>query len=100
MCTSSGLSPRTYNPVGQALGDDYQKLDPLAYGLEDAQRGMENMDEVPDVKMPDPVQDAKQPDRPTRTQRRGPARSSTLLTGPQGITQSALTTGAPTLLGG
>lgn len=99
MCTSEALSPRTYNPVGKALGEDnYAKLDPLAGEAEKQQRDMEQMDEVPEVAAQPNPQEAKQPDRPAR-KRNGPAVGSTLLTGARGITNSALTTGAPTLLG-
>lgn len=97
MCTSSGLSPRTYNPVGKLLGEDnYEKLDPLAGGLERQQRNMEQLDEVPEVAaIPNP-QEAKQPDTPRRQRTRT---SGTLLGGP-GTTSAALNQNAPTLLGG
>lgn len=56
----------------------------------------------PDVPPPPaPVQDVKQPEAVLNKRKAGQANMAggTLLTSPTGITRSALTTGAPTLLG-
>lgn len=50
---------------------------------------------------PPPEQEVKQPEMAVRSKRKGNTLSGgTLLTSPSGVTQSALNTGAPTLLGG
>lgn len=54
---------------------------------------------IPATPAPPMSQDAKTPDASTLRRRR-PLVSSTLLTGPAGVTGGALNTGAPTLLGG
>lgn len=54
--------------------------------------------EIPAMPAPPALQDQKTPDMAALRKRRAPA--STLLTGPQGVANGALTTGAPTLLGG
>lgn len=56
----------------------------------------------PKVPKQQPVQEAKQPDATTllRRKQRAGLSGGTLLTGPSGVTSSALNTGAPTLLGG
>jgi len=55
--------------------------------------------QIPQVPTPPAGQDAKMPDASALLRRRRAA-AGTLLTGPGGVTASALTTGAPTLLGG
>lgn len=58
----------------------------------------------PDIPPPPPApQDVKQPEAAVALKKRKPGAGmagGTLLTSPSGVTQSALTTGAPTLLGG
>lgn len=54
--------------------------------------------EIPAMPAPPALQDQKTPDWAALRKRR--QASSTLLTGPQGVANGALTTGAPTLLGG
>lgn len=54
---------------------------------------------IPDP--PPPVQEAKAPELGSTLRTRKPVTAGgSLLTSPSGITQSALTTGAPSLLGG
>lgn len=55
--------------------------------------------QIPTVPTPPAGQAEKTPDASTLRRRR-PMVSSTLLTGPAGVTGGALNTGAPTLLGG
>lgn len=55
--------------------------------------------QIPTMPTPPGQQDEKSPDASTLRRRR-PMVSSTLLTGPAGVSGGALTTGAPTLLGG
>lgn len=54
--------------------------------------------EIPAMPAPPALQEQKAPDMAALRKRRTGA--STLLTGPQGVANGALTTGAPTLLGG
>lgn len=54
--------------------------------------------EIPAMPAPPTLQEQKTPDWAALRKRR--TGSSTLLTGPQGVSTGALTTGAPTLLGG
>lgn len=54
--------------------------------------------EMPVMPAPPALQEQKAPDMAALRKRRTGA--STLLTGPQGVANGALTTGAPTLLGG
>lgn len=50
---------------------------------------------------PPPVQEAKAPELNSLTRNRKPVSGGgSLLTSPSGVTQAALSTGAPTLLGG
>ncbi|MFZ9511283.1 MAG: hypothetical protein ACO27H_09900 [Burkholderiaceae bacterium] len=55
--------------------------------------------DMPVLPIPPSAQDEKAPDASALLRRRRTT-PSTLLTGPAGVTASALTTGAPTLLGG
>lgn len=55
--------------------------------------------QIPTLPTPPAGQSEKTPDASTLRRRR-PMVSSTLLTGPSGVTGGALNTGAPTLLGG
>lgn len=54
--------------------------------------------EMPSMPAPPALQEQKTPDMAALRKRR--TGSSTLLTGPTGVATGALTTGAPTLLGG
>lgn len=76
---------------------------PLLGGLPLAARGAKEVGkaltpEIPAMPAPPALQDQKTPDMAALRKRRAPA--STLLTGPTGVATGALTTGAPTLLGG
>lgn len=59
--------------------------------------------DTPDFKQPDPVQDKKEPDLTAFARARkknATMQGGTLLTSPSGVASGALSTGAPTLLGG
>lgn len=76
---------------------------PLAAGALLARRGVQEVGkaltpEIPAMPAPPALQDQKTPDMAALRKRRTGA--STLLTGPTGVATGALTTGAPTLLGG
>lgn len=76
---------------------------PLAAGALLAPRAVKEVGkaltpEIPAMPAPPALQEQKTPDMAAARKRRAPA--STLLTGPTGVATGALTTGAPTLLGG
>ena len=112
MCVASS-GPVLKDPLSKALftGDSglakfSSKVDPLGAYLATGNKGKLdplNLSNAPDpLVIPPPPQDAKEPDSMgARRRARNPnASSSTILTGPRGVSAGALTTGGTTLLGG
>ena len=97
MCTNTGFSSKTFNPASRILGNKYEVLDPVLYRAEQAEQKAFALPGLPE---PAPLQQAAQDPNTTMLRKKRKYASAdsggTLLTG----AATALSSGAPTLLGG